>query len=194
MQRDPTLITLAIIVVLAMISVPRPLWAQEKYTDFRGRAYTADDLGQALFPEAKPQEAESQMRTRGFTPQALPSPPPPEKASVALNVLFEFNSASILQQYYTDLDKLGQVLTQPQYRTYHVQIEGHTDNVGSDTYNQRLSEKRAESIKSYLVQRFAIPPERLVAKGYGKSRPRAKNDTQEGRDQNRRVEVANFGK
>jgi OOP family OmpA-OmpF porin len=134
------------------------------------------------------------MRTRGFTPQPPLSPPSPGKAAVALNVFFEFNSAVVLKQYYTDLDKLGQALTQPEYRTYQVQIEGHTDSVGSDVYNQQLSEKRAESIKSYLVQHFPIAPERLVAKGYGKGRPRATNDTQEGRYQNRRVEVANFGK
>jgi OOP family OmpA-OmpF porin len=112
---------------------------------------------------------------------------------VALNVFFEFNSATVLKQYYADMDKLGQVLTQPQYSTYRARIEGHTDNVGSDAYNQRLSERRAESIKSYLVQHFAIAPERLMAKGYGKARARATNDTQEGRDQNRRVEVVNPG-
>jgi len=188
MRRDLALITLAIVVVLAMLSVPHPLVAQEKYTDFRGRAYTADDLGQALFPEAEPQ-----VRMRSFTPQTLPSPLPPQTAAVALNVFFEFNSATVLKQYYTDMDKLGQMLTQPQYSTYRVRIEGHTDNVGSDPYNQRLSERRAESIKSYLVQHFAIAPERLMAKGYGKARPRATNNTQEGRDQNRRVEVVNPG-
>jgi len=182
MRRDLVIIALAIIVVLAMVSVPCPLLAQEQYTDFRGQAYTSDDLARALFPP-----------TKGFTPQERPSPPSSEKAKVALNVLFGFNSATVPGQHHADLDKLGQVLTRPQYSAYRVHIEGHTDNVGSDPYNQRLSARRAESIKSYLVQRFAIAPERLVAKGYGKNRPHTTNDSEEGRNQNRRVEVVNLG-
>lgn len=85
------------------------------------------------------------------------------------------------------------MLTQPQYNTHRVQIEGHTDSVGGDIANQRLSEKRAESIKSYLVQRFPIASERLVAKGYGESQPLTTNDTEEGRQRNRRVEVRPVG-
>jgi OOP family OmpA-OmpF porin len=112
---------------------------------------------------------------------------------VALNVFFEFNSDKILQGYYGDLDKLGKVLTAPQYSVYRVQVEGHTDSVGSDSYNQRLSQRRAESVKRYLVQHFPIPTDRLVVKGFGKSNPIASNDTPEGRDKNRRVEVVNLG-
>jgi OOP family OmpA-OmpF porin len=63
-----------------------------------------------------------------------------------------------------------------------------------EKYNQELSEKRAESIKRYLVQRFEIVPDRLVVKGYGKNQPRTTNETSEGRSQNRRVEVVNLGK
>jgi OOP family OmpA-OmpF porin len=113
---------------------------------------------------------------------------------VALNVFFDFNSARVLGQYNAELDKLGQALAQPQYSTYRVRIEGHTDNIGSHASNQRLSAKRAESIKRYLVQHYAIAQGRLEAKGYGDSKPRATNDTQEGRDQNRRVEVVNLGR
>jgi outer membrane protein OmpA-like peptidoglycan-associated protein len=112
---------------------------------------------------------------------------------VALNVFFEFDSDNIMQNYYGDLDKLGNVLTAPQYSAYRVQIEGHTDSIGSDSYNRRLSEKRAASVKRYLVQHFPIPSDRLVVKGFGKSKPIASNDTPEGRDQNRRVEVLNLG-
>ena len=113
--------------------------------------------------------------------------------SVALNVFFEFNSDKILQDYYGDLDKLGKVLTAPQYSAYRVQVEGHTDNIGSDSYNRRLSEKRAESVKRYLIRHFPIPSDRLVVRGVGESRPIESNDTPEGRDKNRRVEVVNLG-
>jgi OOP family OmpA-OmpF porin len=88
---------------------------------------------------------------------------------------------------------LGKVLTAPQYRAYRVQVEGHTDNIGSDAYNQRLSEKRAQSVKRYLIHHFSIPSDRLVVKGLGESRPIESNDTTEGRDKNRRVEVVNLG-
>lgn len=189
MRRHPVFIAMAISVILAVVSMPHPLLAQEKYTDFRGRAYTADDLSRALFPAAEPE-----VLTRGFTPKASPSSQPPAKVAVTPNVFFEFNSPKIPRQYYTELDKLGQVLTMPQNSAYRVQIQGHTDNVGSDAYNQSLSEKRAESIKNYLVQHFGIVPERLMVKGYGKSQPRTTNDTQDGRDQNRRAELVNLGK
>jgi OOP family OmpA-OmpF porin len=198
MRHDLTNLAVALSMTLAMGSLPFPLAAQEKYTDFRSRpSYTTEDLGQALFPATQSQDAAPHLpgvRTRGFTPQPTAPRPSPAKTSVALNVLFEFNSATIQGQYSADLDKLGQVLTQPEYTAYRVQIEGHTDSVGGNAYNQRLSEKRAESIKSYLVAHFPIAPARLVTKGYGELRPRTTNDSQEGRDQNRRVEVVNLGK
>ena len=68
-----------------------------------------------------------------------------------------------------------------------VEIEGHTDNVGSEAYNLDLSKRRAESVKNYLVENLGIDPARLSAAGYGFSRPIADNNTREGRAQNRRV-------
>jgi OOP family OmpA-OmpF porin len=102
-------------------------------------------------------------------------------------VFFEFNSDQIIPKYYNDLDKVGQVLERHTDGRFH--IEGHTDSKGSDAYNQGLSDKRAESVKRYLVQHFSIAPERLVTKGYGKSKPRETNETDEGRATNRRVEL-----
>ena len=121
-------------------------------------------------------------------------PPVTGRASVPLNFFFEPGSAKILPNYYSDLDKLGRVLTAPQYRDYHISIEGHTDNRESKRDKQQLSQKRAESVKQYLVNHFCIDPRRLKVKGYGSSRPIAANDTPEGRDKNRRVEIVNVGK
>jgi outer membrane protein OmpA-like peptidoglycan-associated protein len=73
-----------------------------------------------------------------------------------------------------------------------IEVEGHTDSVGSDDYNQRLSERRAESVRAYLVQQ-KIPPAAVDAKGFGESRPVASNDTTAGRQQNRRVELVVSG-
>jgi OOP family OmpA-OmpF porin len=170
------------------------LQAQDRgqFTDFRGRSdYTEEELARSLFGQTS-----SDVRTRGIGPAQSQTPKPtgnPDKQAVALNVFFEFNSDKILQGYYGDLDKLGKVLTAPEYSVYRIQVEGYTDSVGSDSYNQRLSQRRAESVKRYLVQRFPIPVDRLVVKGLGKSNPIASNDTPEGRDKNRRVEVVNLG-
>jgi OOP family OmpA-OmpF porin len=70
-----------------------------------------------------------------------------------------------------------------------VTIEGHTDNVGGAKYNEKLSQKRAESVKKYLVDRFGIAVSRLTAKGYGLTKPIADNKTAAGRQKNRRVEA-----
>ena len=67
-------------------------------------------------------------------------------------------------------------------------IEGHTDNTGSDAHNQALSEKRAISVKAYLVN-AGVNASRLTTQGFGSSRPVASNDTELGRSQNRRVEI-----
>jgi OOP family OmpA-OmpF porin len=112
---------------------------------------------------------------------------------VALKVLFEHNSDEILPQYYANVDELGKVLAQSQYAAYRIQIEGHTDSVGSDRYNQSLSQKRAESVKRYLLQHFSLQPDHLTAVGYGESKPLASNKTAEGRSKNRRVQVVNLG-
>jgi outer membrane protein OmpA-like peptidoglycan-associated protein len=184
-----------VLVFLMCIDVSPPgLTAQEEaqWTDFRTRSsYTAEELGAALFPPAA-----SPVQTRGVLLRPPQSPPGVllKKASVIIPVLFELNSAVILPQYYNDLGKLGAQLTAPHYREYRVQIEGHTDNRGSLLYNQRLSEKRAQSVQQYLVQHFAIAPERLPIKGYGPSKPIAPNNSEAGRSQNRRIEVANFGR
>jgi outer membrane protein OmpA-like peptidoglycan-associated protein len=194
MRRNLIAIPLVILGLLLFTVNPSSLQAQERgnFTDFRGRSgYTEEDLAKSLFPE-KPAD----MQTRGIgpaKPQTAPTPTTAGKTSIALNVFFESNSDKILPAFYADMDKLGKVLTDPQYSAYRVEIEGHTDSIGSDSYNQRLSQRRAESVKHYLTQRFPIASDRIAAKGFGESRPIASNDTLDGRGQNRRVEVVNPG-
>jgi outer membrane protein OmpA-like peptidoglycan-associated protein len=79
----------------------------------------------------------------------------------------------------------GILLTYPDLR---LEVDGHTDSVGDDDYNQTLSERRAESVRAYLVQQ-GISPSAIVALGYGKSQPVASNSLAAGRQQNRRVEL-----
>jgi outer membrane protein OmpA-like peptidoglycan-associated protein len=76
--------------------------------------------------------------------------------------------------------------------TLKLDVEGHTDSVGSDEYNQSLSEKRAEAVRAYLTQQ-GVPPDSISAAGFGKARPVATNDTAEGRQLNRRVELVVSG-
>src|SRR4029077_1091089 len=78
------------------------------------------------------------------------------------------------------------------YPGLHLDVEGHTDSVGSDEYNLQLSQKRAQAVRDYLVQQ-GIPESAIAFRGLGKSAPVATNDTPEGRQQNRRVELVLSG-
>jgi outer membrane protein OmpA-like peptidoglycan-associated protein len=102
------------------------------------------------------------------------------------DVLFRSGSFELLPGARERLAKVsGIVLAYPSLR---VAIEGHTDSVGSDDYNQQLSERRAQAVRDYFVQQ-GINSSAVEAKGYGKTEPIASNDTPEGRQQNRRVEL-----
>lgn len=101
------------------------------------------------------------------------------------NIEFDFNKATLRDSSGSILDNAANFLRNQD--NLRVVIAGHTDDVGSDIYNQRLSEARARSVMQALVQR-GISADRLKALGLGKSFPRASNATQEGRDRNRRVE------
>ena len=83
--------------------------------------------------------------------------------------------------------KVGDFLKK--YPTTTAVIEGHTDNVGTPEHNMDLSQRRAESVVNYLVEKFGIDRSRLTAKGYGETRPVADNSTDEGKQKNRRIEA-----
>nr|WP_081721040.1 OmpA family protein [Pseudoxanthomonas suwonensis] len=102
------------------------------------------------------------------------------------NVTFAFNSANIDPQFYTVLNDVAGVLRE--YNQTVVEVAGHTDSVGSDEVNQRLSEQRAEAVASYLAAQ-GVQRERLITVGGGKRYPIASNDTEAGRAANRRVEI-----
>jgi OOP family OmpA-OmpF porin len=108
-------------------------------------------------------------------------------ATVDLNIQFDTNKADIKPQYLGRLKELADFMTA--YPETKAVIEGHTDNVGSAAYNQKLSQRRAESVRDYLIQKFNISPNRLTAKGFGEERPVASNDTDEGRRRNRRIQA-----
>jgi len=106
-----------------------------------------------------------------------------------IKVQFDTSKANIKPKYETDLKVLGLFLTE--YPKAKGEIDGHTDNVGSKALNQKLSERRAESVKKYLIEKFKINAARIESKGFGFSKPVASNKTAKGKAQNRRIE-ANF--
>lgn len=102
------------------------------------------------------------------------------------SVTFDFDSSELTSSARTALNDVASVLTQ--YTDTRVNIAGHTDSTGDASYNQRLSERRAESVGSYLAQ-AGVASNRLAMRGYGENQPVASNDTEQGRAQNRRVEI-----
>lgn len=106
-------------------------------------------------------------------------------------VQFDFDSYAIKPSSFEALDVVGDSLVNPPLDTAIINIEGHTDSSGTDEYNQKLSEQRAWSVKSYLVQKFGIDPNRLIIMGFGERAPVADNATEEGMAMNRRVEFEN---
>lgn len=102
------------------------------------------------------------------------------------HVHFDFGKATLRPSSYKALDNLAELLRLKP--TMVIEVAGHTDNVGSYEANVRLSQQRAEAVKSYLVKR-GIAPERIIAKGYGPDHPIAPNDSEENRQKNRRVEI-----
>ncbi len=100
------------------------------------------------------------------------------------NVFFDFDETELKPESFVELDKLVSYLQQ---NTVRIEIGGHTDNQGSDEYNDRLSENRAKAVYDYLVQK-GIPANRLQYKGYGMRMPVADNSTEKGRAANRRTE------
>jgi outer membrane protein OmpA-like peptidoglycan-associated protein len=104
-------------------------------------------------------------------------------------VLFEFGKYELMPQSKKILQNVVELLKA--YPKNKILVEGHTDSVGSDEYNLKLSKLRAEEVKKFLVEN-GIEEERIEAKGYGKSKPIASNKTEQGRAQNRRVEILIF--
>ena len=132
-------------------------------------------------------------------PPAAPPPPPPKKdeppprvevrenkIEIHEKIQFEYNKATIKPESFSLLDEITDVIKKnPHIKK--IQIEGHASSEGNAAYNKALSDRRAKSVMKYLVD-HGIEAARLTAKGFGSEKPIATNDTEEGREQNRRVE------
>ncbi len=102
------------------------------------------------------------------------------------DVLFPLNSSYLTDRAKSEIDKLVNLLAE--YPGASLIVDGHTDATGTEEYNQWLSEKRAESVKKYAVEK-GLDEKRITTQGHGQTKPIAANNTKEGRQQNRRVEV-----
>jgi outer membrane protein OmpA-like peptidoglycan-associated protein len=116
-------------------------------------------------------------------------PAKPKQVIILKGVNFAFNSTELTPQSKGILDEWVAKIKAD--KTIRVEVAGHTDSIGSDAYNQKLSEGRAKSVVDYFVSQ-GVSADRLKAVGYGKTKPVASNATDEGRAQNRRVELQIF--
>ncbi|MGK3994144.1 OmpA family protein [Sorangium sp. So ce1024] len=129
------------------------------------------------------------------TPPPPPPPPPPEKKRVEVTekqivinekILFEHDKALIRPESHSLLNEVVETIKKhPHIKK--IAIEGHASSDGADEHNLKLSDRRAKAVMDYLVQN-GVPQSMLTAKGFGETRPIADNDTEEGREKNRRVE------
>lgn len=149
-------------------------------TSFHGHTPSSAELIESL----KPSEPPAGVKYRSVRPVQATRP-----KAVALAVQFEFGSAQLTPDAKAVLNNLGQALRSPDLSANSFLIEGHTDNVGGDEYNQRLSEARAATVKSYLTGSFGIPPSRLDTVGRGEAQPLDKSNPEAG--VNRRVQIVN---
>jgi len=172
-------------IALTMLAWQAPVWAGD--VKMFERPPSAQEMGNLLFstPDSSSEPAPMPgVKTRSISfgkkapPPAAPAPvPAPTSASptggtaIGLPIQFGYNSTEIMPESRTFLDEVGKMLSLPEYASRRLVIEGHTDAKGSDVYNQQLSERRAESVKNYLIINHGIASERLLATGLGESSP-----------------------
>lgn len=173
---------LFVIVLLGSVSVmPMPATAEE--------VLSPKDITCALDPNCqKPQQPRLHRDRRGVITEGVPAEQP---LSVNLYVNFAYNSADLTSDARITLDGLGTALRDPRLSGFSFVIAGHTDATGGTDFNQKLSERRAAAVRSYLIAQFGIPAERLTASGYGKSQLLDPDHPEDG--VNRRVQVINAG-
>jgi outer membrane protein OmpA-like peptidoglycan-associated protein len=144
-----------------------------------GVGHYMDNQQQAFEQSLADEQAANQLEIERLKDDTL-------KLTVDSEVSFDFNRAEIKPAFLGSLDKLAAVIMK--YDRTVVHVVGHTDSVGSDAYNQELSERRARSVGDYLASR-GVPDTRLRTEGRGEREPRATNATEAGRQLNRRVEI-----
>lgn len=154
-------------------------------------AMATPECDPALAPKPAPRPAVTPPPPPKPVPKPAPKPKPvAAKVTLAADVLFDFDKAVLKAEGKSKLDDLANKV-----RGINLEVViaiGHTDSIGSDAYNQKLSVRRAESVKAYLVSK-GVEPNRIYTEGKGEKQPVASNKTKDGRQKNRRVEIEVIG-
>ena len=156
-------------------------------TNLMGKVPTKDEIVEGLITPTGLRIESASAETTSSGERAVE----PSLGAIALEVKFDFDSASLTGSAREVLDQLGAALLTNELRSFAFQVEGHTDSVGTDGYNQDLSERRAHAVSSYLDTRFGIEQARLITVGLGESQPLDPADPAAGA--NRRVQIINLG-
>jgi OOP family OmpA-OmpF porin len=174
----------------------RKLWVLVVAVAFAAGCATQEAPKPAPAPEPKPAPAPAPAPAPQPVQEVKPAEAPPkpkpvaEKVTFAADVLFDFDKSVVKPEGKAKLDDLANKV-----RGINLEVViaiGHADSIGSDAYNQKLSVRRAESVKAYLVSK-GIEPNRIYTEGKGEKQPVADNKTREGRAKNRRVEIEVIG-
>jgi outer membrane protein OmpA-like peptidoglycan-associated protein len=154
-------------------------------------------VGGSAEPAANPAETKFVSSVKGRTTRSLSQSEREEIASIVkdkpkidLEITFDYNSADISAKSIPSVQALGRALTNAELKGSTFVVAGHTDAAGGEEYNQSLSERRADAIKKYLVDKYGINGSDLVTVGYGKSK--LKDASQPLAEANRRVQVVNM--
>jgi OOP family OmpA-OmpF porin len=148
------------------------------------------ELAKADESTAAPTPAPTAAPAPAPAPAAAPAAPTAEKVTFAADAFFDFDKSVLKPEGKAKLDDLASKLKGLNLEV--VIAVGHTDSIGTDAYNQKLSVRRAESVKAYLIHK-GVEANRVYTEGKGKKQPIASNKTKEGRAKNRRVEIEVVG-
>lgn len=159
------------LLLVSAVTFSSPAWAQTP---------SSEEIVKALEPKPITRSL------RGITVEGDDKPP-----SIDLHIQFEFDSDKLTNEGLLSLQRLGNALKDPRLTTYRFKIAGHTDAVGSADYNQKLSERRAASVKNHLVSKYGLDAGRVESAGYGKTQLLDASKPDDGI--NRRVQVINLG-
>ena len=152
----------------------------------------APPSGEAASPQQVVPAAAGTTHVAATRPMAAP-PAQAAGPSVNLTVDFPNGSAELTPQAMATLDQLGKALSSSELASYRFRVEGHTDTVGSQPYNQSLSQQRADAVVNYIESKYGVPASRLEAVGMGEKGLLVQTPPQTPEPRNRRVEVINLG-
>jgi outer membrane protein OmpA-like peptidoglycan-associated protein len=169
---------------------PEAFKAVEQMKDKAYEAYLACRTDEAIATANEAVKRASALCPPKKVAPAPPPPPPPAPKVIdrlAVRVNFDFDKTAIRDADTAELKKALEFVKK--YPGYRISIEGHTDSIGTEQYNQQLSERRAAAVRAYLLKHGVANGARITSVGHGESKPTADNATKQGRFQNRRVEI-----